>query len=220
MVVRGRPRGEKWNPMATAGTRVSLFARRLGALLLGLILCGGLLVAEASVAVAATGAFATVGFSQTADGYQLKNNPVDTSANNGIVGLNDQVGFQVHAITGGGTVSGATMSLSKPSCFIWDVSANQAFTISSGGTTASVTAPMPWDPTVDTLTMSWSQNANGDTTTAEFRATAGPTCADGTVWNPLLTVTDSNGTASYPSAAVTVRSVAGSDIAIQGIGSP
>lgn len=173
------------------------------------------LLAAPSVALAApNGAFTSVEFSKVADGYSLTNNPVDDSGDNGIVGVRDYVGFRIQGNTAG-AVTDATMTLTKPSCWIWEstVDQNLNFSLDNGQTTGSVA-----HPDADTIVVTWSQAPSGVVLTQPFRAQAGEGCADGSTWAPELTYTDSSGSYTQTLATITVRSVASADISIQAVG--
>ncbi|WP_336653331.1 MULTISPECIES: SdrD B-like domain-containing protein [unclassified Leucobacter] len=179
----------------------------------------GLLLGTLGVPVAAnaaSGSFDSVKLSKVADGYSFANNPVDPNNSNGIVGVRDFVGFEIQATTTG-AVNGATMTLKKPSCWVWDTSVDQnlTFNLNGGQTTGSVA-----HPDADTVVVTWTQAANGVVLTQPFRAKAGEGCADGSTWTPELTVTDDSGTQTQTLPAITVRSVASADISLQAVGAP
>ncbi|WP_416444425.1 hypothetical protein AB3K78_14625 [Leucobacter sp. HNU] len=189
--------------------RAAVAAGLVVGLLLGLL---GVPVA----ATAASGTFDSVKLTKIADGYSFANNPVDPNNSNGIVGVRDLVGFEIQATTTG-AVDGATMTLKKPSCWVWDASVDQnlTFSLNGGQTTGSVA-----HPDADTIVVTWTQAANGVVLTQPFRAKAGEGCADGSTWTPELTVTDDSGTRTQTLPAITVRSVASADISLQAVGAP
>ena len=185
-----------------------------GGLALGL-LAGMLSVPGA--ATAAVGTFDSVTFNQVADGYSFTNNPVDTNNANDIVAVRDRVGFEIQAVTSG-AVAGATMTLTKPSCWIWDttVDANLNFSNLGGVQTSGTVA----HPDADTIVVTWSQAPNGAVLTQPFHAKAGEGCADGSTWTPELTFTDDSGSHPLTVDPITVRSVASADISLSAVGSP
>lgn len=172
-------------------------------------------LAVPTAAVAApNGAFTSVEFTKVADGYSLTNNPVDDSADNGIVAVRDFVGFRIQGNTSA-AVSDATMTLSKPSCWVWEssVDENLNFNLDNGQTTGSVA-----HPDADTIVVTWSQAPSGTVLSQPFRAKAGEGCADGATWTPELVITDASGSYTQSLDPITVRSVASADIAIQAVG--
>ncbi|GAB2566821.1 hypothetical protein [Leucobacter ruminantium] len=187
--------------------------RQAAGLAVGLVL--GMLAAPVA-ATAATGTFDAVSLNQVADGYSFTNNPVDANGTNGIVAVRDFVGFEVQASTSG-AVTGATMTLRKPSCWVWDATVDQnlTFSLNGGQTTGSVA-----HPDADTVVVTWTQAANGVVLTQPFRVQAGEGCADGSTWTPELTYSDDSGTQTRTLAPVTVRSVASADLSIQTVGAP
>ena len=170
-----------------------------------------------AVAMAAVGTFDSVAFNQVADGYSFTNNPVDANNDNDIVAVRDRVGFEIQAVTSG-AVNGATMTLTKPSCWVWDttVDANLNFSNLGGVQTSGTVA----HPDADTIVVTWSQAANGAVLTQPFHAKAGEGCADGSTWTPELTFTDDSGSHALAVDPITVRSVASADISLSAVDAP
>ena len=177
------------------------------------LLMGGLVTTPAHAA--ATGAFGDFVFNKTQDGYQFTNNPVDDSANNGIVAVNDFVGFTFQGNTSAQPVGDATITLTKPDCWAWEgtVDSSLNFAINDGTGVLS-------KPDANTLSVTWNQNANGVVLTQPFRARATQACADGSTWTPTATVTDGSGSRQIALDTLTVRSTPRADISISAVGSP
>ena len=191
---------------------------RKAALSIGVIvgLVFGLFTVPAVALAAPNGAFTSVAITKVADGYSLTNNPVDSSGDNGIVAVRDYVGFRIQGNTSE-AVSDATMTLTKPSCWVWETTVDQNlnFNLDNGQTTGSVA-----HPDADTIVVTWTQAPSGTVLTQPFRAKAGESCADGSTWTPEFSYTDASGTHTQTLDTLTVRSVASADISIQTVGQP
>lgn len=170
---------------------------------------------------APTGSFNEFNFQKEADGYVLSANPVDDSASNNVVAVNDAVGLKLNSVTTDAqAVTDAVISLDKPACFRWDNDTQTALTTTQEKITYSVTAPSPWDSAAETLSVQWSQKGSGAVTTPVFRVRATQDCQDGFQWTPRATVTDGSGSRTITLDPITVRSTISADVIMTAVGAP
>lgn len=184
--------------------------RSIGSLLALVMVLPAMIAIAGPAAAAPEGSINNPAIETVFDGAVVPNS-LDDGANNDTVAVNDKVGFR-WVITAD-DLSEGVLSQTIPACWTWDQGTLDSLNTDNTLYTASYAITTnPDGSSTLTGTVTLKDPGTSGITFETLTATVGSSCADGSTYTPVLTVTDGAGPAETSADPITVQSETRSDL--------